>query len=583
MKIINRYFAVLFFLLSHMVSLQAQIPLQAEDIKAIIQLLQNDNYSNFNSFLNYIHKNSKNLELQETIKDFQNGDNLTEIDYINIYRLMGIFVRCQYKDEMLFLLKELVAIHTDSLAGISQHENPNIIKFGEIIKRTANEFGLAFKNVDNRVFEVTLKGQANTNRSFGIYTHCDVVPADRKKWILRDGTQLDPYKMQIIGDKIYGRGTEDDKAAIATALFAMRAIRESELSVQRDIRLIIETTEEIGGSGFDYYKERHKLPDINVVLDSEYPVVAAEKGFAEILTDFTVRDASGSGISGITVVNMTGGTAINQIPASSIATLSTQNPTFIKARLDKLAEEFVKNNGGNFQIESTIKDVNTIELTVFGISAHSSEPETGVNPVPRAFVFLYTLMQQIEFNKNHFTDAMQYVFDNYGLGFYGKKMGVDYSDEFMGPFTMSVTTVNLLESKLNIGVNGRLPKGKNVQDLKREIEEKLALYKNATSFDFGYEVKVDNYMYRNPEGEWIDILLNIYGDITGNEAKPVSSSGGTTAKQIPNAVSFGPQMPGVKSQGHNANEYKRISNLLLDTQMYTEMILRIGNVDEMNH
>ncbi|NIR48769.1 M20/M25/M40 family metallo-hydrolase, partial [candidate division KSB1 bacterium] len=109
------------------------------------------------------------------------------------------------------------------------------------------------------------------NESFGIYTHGDVVPADKAKWILEDGTQLDPYQMQIIGDKIYGRGTEDDKGSIVAALFAMKAVQESGLEVKRDVRLIIETTEEIGGSGFKYYKARHPIPKFNVVLDNLYP------------------------------------------------------------------------------------------------------------------------------------------------------------------------------------------------------------------------------------------------------------------------------------------------------------------------
>ncbi|MCH8956489.1 hypothetical protein IIA28_14400 [candidate division KSB1 bacterium] len=70
-----------------------------------------------------------------------------------------------------------------------------------------------------------------------------------------------------------------------------------------------------------------------------------------------------------------------------------------------------------------------------------------------------------------------------------------------------------------------------------------------------------------------------YSVTTGEEAKPVSSNGGTTAKYLPNAVSFGPGMPGEKYMGHTANEFKKLSNLLLDTQMFSEMMLRIGNLE----
>ena len=575
MKSIFLHFACLLTLFVHSAHVSAQQTLLKAEIDSIIQLVQNENYADFNAFLNHIKMHSTNEVLRKIIGNSQRNENPSEVNRIDIFRLTGIFARCQYKDAILALLKELVEIPTDSLPGVNQYENPNIIKFGQIIERVAGEFGLSFRNVDNRIFEVILKGGGNMDQSFGIYTHGDVVPANKQKWLLEDGTQLDPYRMQIIGDRIYGRGTEDDKGSIVAALFAMKSIKESGLEVKRDIHLIIETTEEIGGSGFKYYKARNEIPEYNVVLDNLYPVVTAEKGFVLVLADFGIREASGEGVE---VVNITGGTTITQIPASSTITLRTPEPAKVKAKLDVLAAQFVKNNNSNFHIESRMKE-DALELTVFGVSAHSSVPWTGVNPISRAFVFLHTAMQPISFRRNHFTDAIQYVFDNYGLDFYGKKMGIDYSDDFMGPLTMTLTTVSLNEERLQIGVSGRPPRGKAVKDLKKEIEEKLSAYRSKASLTFAQQVKVWDYMYRNPQGEWINILLDIYSVTTGEDAKPVSSNGGTTAKYLPNAVSFGPGMPGEKYMGHTANEFKKLSNLLLDTQMFSEMMLRIGNLE----
>jgi len=574
MKITFLHFACLIFLIVYSADVSARHKLLKAEIDSIIKLVQNKNYADFNAFLNDIELRSTNEVLRKLIRKFLGDENLSQVELINLYQLTGIFARCQYKDAMLVLLKELVEIPTDSLPGVNQYQNPNVIKFGQIIERVAGEFRLTFRNVDNRIFEVILEGSGNMDDSFGIYTHSDVVPADKQKWILEDGTQLHPYQMQIIGDRIYGRGTEDDKGSIVATLFAMKSIKESGLKVKRDVRLIIETTEEIGGSGIKYYKARYKIPQYNVVLDNLYPVVTAEKGFVLILADFDIREANGEGVD---VVDITGGTTTTQIPASSTVILRTPEPTQVKAKLDLLAKQYVKDNGGNFRIESRMTG-HELEITVFGVSAHSSVPWTGVNPIPRAFVFLHTAMQAIPFSKNHFTDAIQYIYDNYGLDFYGKKLGIDYSDDFMGPLTITLTTVSLNEERLQIGVSGRPPRGKKVENLKKEIEEKLSAYRSSTSLNFDYTVRIWDYMYRNPEGEWINILLDIYRTTTGEEAKPVSSNGSTTAKYLPNGVSFGPSMPGRKYMGHTANEFKKLSNLLLDTQMFTEMILRIGNL-----
>lgn len=45
--------------------------------------------------------------------------------------------------------------------------------------------------------------------------------------------------------------------------------------------------------------------------------------------------------------------------------------------------------------------------------------------------------------------------------------------------------------------------------------------------------------------------------------------------------SGGPAMPGKKYTAHNANEYKEISDLDLDVHMFTEMLVRIGNLKTM--
>ncbi|MGF6399365.1 acetylornithine deacetylase/succinyl-diaminopimelate desuccinylase-like protein [Pseudomonas frederiksbergensis] len=56
----------------------------------------------------------------------------------------------------------------------------------------------------------------------GIHAHADVVPVTPENWVLQDGTRLDPFKVTLIGDRMYGRGTEDDKNGIVVALYAMK-------------------------------------------------------------------------------------------------------------------------------------------------------------------------------------------------------------------------------------------------------------------------------------------------------------------------------------------------------------------------
>ena len=76
-------------------------------------------------------------------------------------------------------------------------------------------------------------------------------------------------------------------------------------------------------------------------------------------------------------------------------------------------------------------------------------------------------------------------------------------------------------------------------------------------------------------------MLNIFGDTTGLDARPVPTAGSTTAKLMPNAINFGPAMPGKKYTAHNALEYQELPDLRTDMQMFTEMLVRIGNLQQM--
>ena len=82
----------------------------------------------------------------------------------------------------------------------------------------AKDFGLQYRNVDNRIFEVKLTGSGP--EEFGILTHADMVPVVADEWVLDDGTRLDPFKLTRVGGNLYGRGSIDDKGSIATVLFA---------------------------------------------------------------------------------------------------------------------------------------------------------------------------------------------------------------------------------------------------------------------------------------------------------------------------------------------------------------------------
>jgi predicted dipeptidase len=549
----------------------------AQQSAAIVKTFSDTSVTDFRQFLASVAKNdlAKTANLGPAIDAFVANKTLSAEQQNEIHRLLGLYARVKYGNAATETLKELVAIPTFRKDGVAQHENPEFLKIAAKIKSLAESFNLNFRNIDNRVYEISLDGSGD--EVVGIHAHADVVPVTPENWVLKDGTRLDPFKVTLVGDRMYGRGTEDDKNGIVVALYAMKIIKEEKLPLARNFKLLVDTTEETTGDAIPYYFERNPTPSYNLALDGGYPVIIAEKGYGTVMANFTRRAAQGKGAE---ITALTGGLATNQIPSTSVATFASDKPAELAASLLKAATDYAKRNGGNFEVSTQVvgKDV---KLTFTGVSAHSSEPESGVNPVARMLDFINSLDGKVALKHNHITDAARYAADNWGLDYLGSKLGIGFSDAFMGPLTASLTYVGMDEKTFKLAVNLRVPVGKTPEALKTEIADKLAAWSKKSHVAVAFDCSVDAPMYRNPEGEWVKALLAVATENLGMEHKYGTSAGATSVHDLPNGVQFGLAMPDVKYTGHNDNEFKTVEQFLLDLQIVTEMMGRIGQLPKL--
>ena len=548
-----------------------------EQSATILKTFSDASATDFRQFLTNLGKTdlAKTDDLGAAISAFLDNKTLSADQQNEIHRLLGLYARVKYGNAATETLRELVAIPTFNVDGVAQHDNPEFIKIADKIKSLAQAFNLNFRNIDNRVYEISLEGSGD--EVVGIHAHADVVPVTPENWVLEDGTKLDPFKVTLIGDRMYGRGTEDDKNGIVVALYAMKVIKEEKLPLARNFKLLVDTTEETSGDAIPYYFEHNPTPNYNLALDGGYPVVIAEKGYGTVMANFPKRKADGKGAE---IVSMTGGLATNQIPSASVATLLSDKPAELAASLQKAGTEYAKRNGGDFEVTAKVvgKDVT---LTVTGVSAHSSEPESGINPVARILVFINSLDGKVALKHNHITDAARYAADNWGLDYLGGKLAVGFSDAFMGPLTTSLTFVGMDENTFKLAVNLRVPKGKSPEVLKREIADKLDAWSKKSQVAVAFDYSIAEPMYRNPEGEWVKALLAVASENLGMEHKFGTSAGATSVHELPNGVQFGLSRPEVKYTGHTDNEFKTVDQFLLDLQIVTEMFGRIGQLPKL--
>ena len=99
-----------------------------------------------------------------------------------------------------------------------------------------------------------------------ILTHIDIVPeGDRKSWT------LDPFKPEVRGSRLYGRGVSDNGTGLVASLFALKALLNSGVEPEYTVNLAFVADEEMGSRyGLEKLLERnlYRSDDLVIVPDS---------------------------------------------------------------------------------------------------------------------------------------------------------------------------------------------------------------------------------------------------------------------------------------------------------------------------
>jgi acetylornithine deacetylase/succinyl-diaminopimelate desuccinylase-like protein len=103
-----------------------------------------------------------------------------------------------------------------------------------------------------------------------MYGHGDVIRGQEDQW--REG--LAPWRVQQEGDRIYGRGTADNKGQHTINLAAVEAVLRTRGRLGFNLRVLIETGEEMGSPGLkEFCEQNRKALAADVLIASDGPRV----------------------------------------------------------------------------------------------------------------------------------------------------------------------------------------------------------------------------------------------------------------------------------------------------------------------
>lgn len=380
--------------------------------------------------------------------------------------------------------------------------------------------------------------------------HLDVVP-EGNGWI------YPPYGAEIHDDKIFGRGTLDDKAPIMAALYGLKAIKDLNLKLSKKVRIIFGTNEETGCKEMPYYREREKPPVAGFTPDAEYPIIYGEKG----ITIFNaVKGLQERAEGDIVLLSIEGGERANMVPDLCEAVIVAKNPEAIV----KAAVEF-KNKTG-LDVTAEVKDGKVLVKSV-GVGAHGALPFLGKNAIMQLLGFFGELPMEKSSVKDYIDFFNKYV----GLETDGKNIGVGLEDKESGKLSFNVGKISMNEEKISMALNLRYPVTYKYDDMIDPLNEKFKTI----------GIEIENMMHQKPlffaeDHPLIKSLQKVYTEQTGLEPKLLAIGGGTYAKEIPNIVAFGPIFPGKPDLDHQANEYIEIDDLILNAKIYGNAIYELA-------
>ena len=362
----------------------------------------------------------------------------------------------------------------------------------------ARELGLKAVNCADKIGYAQL-GEGPEDRYLATITHLDVVPTG-------DGWEHDPFTMRERDGWIIGRGVMDDKGPSVLCLYALKYLKERNIPLKYPVRALLGANEESGMGDVEHYLANYPAPLFCFSPDANFPLCNGEKGIyhGRICFKLPLNE----------IVDIRGGIVVNAVPDKAEATVKA-------ARLEDAERVTVK------ELEPGLWRV-----SAEGLGGHASLPKGTVNAI--GVLVDYLLANGVgDENEKRMLSLLQRLHSAWD----GSALGVQADDGLFEPLTIVGGVIGLEDGKIVQSLDSRYPTNTSGAKIAAAIQ-KLAGDMAEVTVDRDAEP-----FYMSLDNPAVQVCINAYNDVTGENAKPYTIGGGTYARDFPNAVSFGPEHP----------------------------------------
>jgi succinyl-diaminopimelate desuccinylase len=464
-----------------------------------------------------------------------------------------------HRDEF---VKDLVAwvaipsVSDESLAAPGAPFGPEVARVFALASERAAELDLTTVEHDGYAMSVLLGDQ---DSDIGLISHLDVVPAG-EGWI------HEPYIPFEKDGYVIGRGVRDNKGAALLDLYLLRFLRHEGLPLRHRIRVIYGGAEETGMADMQYFVDHEQVPAVSLVTDGFFPVNNIQLGRLSAQLFFP---------SSPELSKWRAGDATNSVPSQVSLTI----PGECDVPALRAAAELWPSDHGSIVIES-----NGASATVqaHGTSGHSAFPSGTVNALSSLTSFVSAAKVLDGQDARSFELLAKFLESPHG-----EAVGVAQSDEESGALTLNGGLVEDSVGGFILHVNIRYPLSADPSAITAQLQSVM----DTIGGDLLAVEDVPPH-HIPADDPTVELLRAVFDDATGATTQPMAMGGGTHARLVPNAHTFGPGLwteearpyaarppapflPVGHGNPHGPDECVSIDNLRVAFGLYVLAILRL--------
>jgi Acetylornithine deacetylase/Succinyl-diaminopimelate desuccinylase and related deacylases len=149
---------------------------------------------------------------------------------------------------------------------------------------------------------------------------------------------------------------------------------------------------------------------------------------------------------------------------------------------------------------------------------------------------------------------------------YGTGLDIAYEDKDSGKLMLTPYSLQKTQNGLELSLSIRFPISVTTEMIIEQVKQQLPPH---STLQMNRELPSHLFDKQHPI---VKALSQVYQEITGLDGTPVTTTGATYARKMPNIFAFGPSFPGQKGIAHNSDEYMDVADLEQNFYIYLNAI-----------